>query len=180
MQRAIFIRKEITAVVSNIKSVAIPTGINDILGNKGGIGVSLNIGSSSFCFITSHLAAHQNAIKRRVADFSRISKEIAKTIGNFPPDDEGFTNPLHKQFDFVFWFGDLNFRINGTREVVDRFLELDMHRNLLNSDQLTQLMQLEHMAFDGFLEGPVNFRPTYKFNKGLGKNSNGLIFKVLS
>ena len=155
-------------VISNVKSVAVPTGIRNILGNKGGIGVSLNIGSSSFCFINSHLAAHQNATKRRVMDFCRISREIAKKIGNFPLD-EGSINPLHKQFDYVFWFGDLNFRINGTREVVDRLLKRNRHQNLLDNDQLTQLMLLDHLAFDGFLEGPVNFRPTYKFNKGKGK-----------
>lgn len=52
------------------------------------------------------------------------------------------TNPLVDAFDYVFWFGDLNFRINGTREVVDGMLENHMHDYILVSDQLTMLWKV--------------------------------------
>jgi len=73
------------------------------------------------------------------------------------------TNPLIDNFDYVFWFGDLNFRINGTREVVDGMLENHMHDALLCNDQLTMLMRFNRI-FSGFAEGPLNFFPTYKFD----------------
>ena len=50
--------------------------------------------------------------------------------------------PLVDAFDYVFWFGDLNFLINGTREVVDGMLENHMHDYILVSDQLTMLWKV--------------------------------------
>ena len=78
------------------------------------------------------------------------------------------TNPLVHSFDHVFWFGDLNFRINGTREVVDGMLENHMHDALLCNDQLTMLMRFNRI-FSGFAEGPLNFFPTYKFDHDSGE-----------
>ena len=68
-------------MITNIQSHAVPTGICNTLGNKGGIGITLNIGKSSFCFLTAHLAAHQDQIDRRTLDFECISKEIANKLG---------------------------------------------------------------------------------------------------
>ena len=78
------------------------------------------------------------------------------------------TNPLVHSFDCVFWFGDLNFRINGTREVVDGMLENHIHDALLCNDQLTMLMRFNRI-FSGFAEGPLNFFPTYKFDHDSGE-----------
>lgn len=77
-------------------------------------------------------------------------------------------NPLIDVFDKVFWFGDLNFRVYGTREVVDGMLESHMHDALLCNDQLTMLMKFNRV-FCGFSEGPLNFFPTYKFDHDSGK-----------
>lgn len=78
-------------------------------------------------------------------------------------------NPLIDVFDKVFWFGDLNFRIYGTREVVDGMLESHMHDALLCNDQLTMLMKFNRV-FCGFSEGPLNFFPTYKFDHDSGND----------
>ncbi|KAL3801972.1 hypothetical protein HJC23_010316, partial [Cyclotella cryptica] len=208
----IFAHKAIAHWVSNIRSVAIPTGIGDKLGNKGGIGMSMNVADSSFCFINVHLAAHQHATNRRTSEFKKISNEMVTKMCNRQPSlsqtsvsshsvdelecvnfeenlmDDGdilpnpshihsnlrcdddmrtdagpTTNPLIDAYDYVFYFGDLNFRINGTREVVDGMLENHMHDALLCNDQLTMLMRFNRI-FSGFGEGPLNFFPTYKFD----------------
>lgn len=78
------------------------------------------------------------------------------------------SNPLIDAYDYVFFFGDLNFRINGTREVVDGMLENRMHDALLCNDQLTMLMMYNRI-FSGFAEGPLNFFPTYKFDNDSGE-----------
>ena len=80
-------------------------------------------------------------------------------------------NPLIDMFDKVFWFGDLNFRIYGTREVIDGMLESHMHDALLCNDQLTMLMRFNRV-FSGFSEGPLNFFPTYKFDHDSGKDND--------
>ncbi|RLN27016.1 hypothetical protein BBJ28_00014621 [Nothophytophthora sp. Chile5] len=72
--------------------------------------------------------------------------------------------PVSERFDRVFWYGDLNYRINGTRRMVDLLLMRNQHAVLLFNDQLQREMQAGN-AFAHFREGPLNFRPTYKFDK---------------
>jgi len=217
----LFVHKSIVHFISNVRSLAVPTGIGDTLGNKGGLGIALSIAESTFIFINAHLAAHQQAVVRRTHEFRKISSDMAtkvfqksdsETSNSSSGDDEDVrhddddvedmnninlspnliedgdvipsphllypssqykddlrtdsgpkTNPLVHCFDYVFWFGDLNFRINGTREVVDGMLENHMHDALLCNDQLTMLMRFNRI-FSGFAEGPLNFFPTYKFD----------------
>ena len=87
------------------------------------------------------------------------------------------------RFDRAFWFGDLNYRVNGNREMVDALLapaderaralptwESDaahweaMRAVLLNNDQLRAEMRARRV-FNGWSEGEIHFRPTYKFDK---------------
>jgi len=259
---AIFAHKAILHLITNIRSHAVPTGICNTMGNKGGIGIALNVSDVSFCFLTAHLAAHQDQIDRRSAEFASISNEVAnklgwksdslddgdidgiamgtkkggktkvdkyeeitrsattstattsiRTLGNESIGDEcrpltdnstsGSTNsdggkdskdcspcsksfcrpcqcsrccgelhdytenvnPLLREFDYVFWGGDLNYRINATREVVNSLLKENRHDVLIANDQLSLLLQFEK-TFAGFVEGKVTFRPTYKYDKG--------------
>ena len=197
----VFIHKAITHLVSKVDSCAIPTGICDTLGNKGGIGISLTIGSSSFCFLNAHLAAHQSELDRRTYEFRKISTEIAKRLGetvigmeNGSPQQESrqyrtrrsckpsnctpccFSredktierNPLVDAFDYVFWGGDFNFRVNGTRDIVDNLLYNNRHSILLNNEQLKLLMHFDPYYHD-LIEGPLNFRPTYRYDEGVGE-----------
>ncbi|KAL3827670.1 hypothetical protein ACHAXA_000543 [Cyclostephanos tholiformis] len=208
----IFGHKSIVNLVSNVRSHAVPTGIAEKMGNKGGVGVSMTIGVSTFVFINAHLAAHKHATQHRIREFGRISSDMATKLwqrddietsdsaSNAVHDDNDYVddpiheshllddgdivphlpellhtkspcnednrpkaNPLIGAFDKVFWFGDLNFRINGTREVVDGMLANHMHNALLCNDELTMLMRFDR-NFSGFVEGPLNFFPTYKFD----------------
>jgi hypothetical protein len=81
---------------------------------------------------------------------------------------DGTFNYLPDAFDHVIWGGDLNFRIDGTRDIVDKLLAHNQHRILVDNDQLNMVMQFD-TAFSGFAEGPLSFPPTYKFDKGTGK-----------
>ncbi|OWZ21598.1 Inositol polyphosphate 5-phosphatase [Phytophthora megakarya] len=67
-------------------------------------------------------------------------------------------------FDRVFWYGDLNYRINGTRRMVDTLLLRNQYDVLLANDQLQREMKAGNV-FTHFKEGQLNFRPTYKFDK---------------
>jgi len=205
----VFAHKAITHLISDIRSIAVATGLGDKLGNKGGIAISFTVAESSFCFGNAHLAAHQHATIRRTNEFRRISNHIVARLlqqnrnsevsegsssddeltascdqdedvlseSNLPQyssddlrtDSGPQLNPLIDVFDKVFWFGDLNFRVYGTREVVDGMLESHMHDALLCNDQLTMLMRFNRV-FSGFSEGPLNFFPTYKFDHDSGKD----------
>lgn len=71
---------------------------------------------------------------------------------------------ISESFDRVFWFGDLNYRINGTRRVVDLLLLRNQHDVLRFNDQL-QIEMSKGNVFQHFQEGPLHFHPTYKFDK---------------
>jgi hypothetical protein len=230
----LFAHKSIVHLLSNVRSRAVPTGIGDTLGNKGGIGIALSFGESTFIFVNAHLSAHQHATERRTREFYKICNGLATKIwkrdsetsaassanngeeewahrdrydsniseeadvhenllddGDIISDptelapllhpnmhcteidnsDHPNANPLVNAFDHVFIFGDLNFRINGTREVIDGMLEYHMHDALLCNDQLTMLLQFNRIFF-GFDEGPLNFFPTYKFDHNSGERND--------
>uniref|UniRef100_A0A8B9JQD9 Inositol polyphosphate-5-phosphatase Ja n=1 Tax=Astyanax mexicanus TaxID=7994 RepID=A0A8B9JQD9_ASTMX len=66
----------------------------------------------------------------------------------------------------VFWFGDLNFRIDDYDiHVVKSAIENNKLPLLWERDQLNMAKNSESIL-DGFLEGPLNFPPTYKFDVG--------------
>ncbi|KAJ3191067.1 inositol polyphosphate 5-phosphatase [Entophlyctis luteolus] len=70
-------------------------------------------------------------------------------------------------FDAVFWFGDLNYRVNGTRNMVDSLLNRKYEGCLeimLMNDQLSREMK-ENQILKEFKEPPIQFLPTYKFNR---------------
>ena len=75
---------------------------------------------------------------------------------------------LPEVFDRVVWSGDLNYRVNVPRKIADALLSNNLHEVLLKNEQLS----LERESgggsapFRGYREGPLNFRPTYKFDSG--------------
>jgi hypothetical protein len=265
--RVVYAHRAILNFISNVQSHAVATGIYNTLGNKGGIGITLSIGKTSFCFVNAHLAAHQDQIDRRTVEFATISNQVAARLGsgscstnskdnkngdsnnfgdgimgrimtnerlscatatttttttttssvdesvdeeyrplrdtthddsdNDDDENERFhrskisqsccsgccskgtcccrdrynkdrINPLLNEFDNVFWGGDLNYRINGTRDVIDSLLEEDRYDVLIANDQLNLLLQFEK-TFSGFVEGVLTFRPTYKYDAGKGE-----------
>mmetsp|Transcript_19225 Transcript_19225/g.24918 ORF Transcript_19225/g.24918 Transcript_19225/m.24918 type:complete len:188 (+) Transcript_19225:1314-1877(+) len=175
-------------MISNVKSTRIATGFFNAFGNKGAIGISFQIGANSFCVINGHLSSGQSAFKRRITEFQRINNIIVEKLGQrsakHPPRFSIRTNinfnkhrvmptclrvnRLFDCFDFVFWSGDLNFRVNASRSIVDGLLKARCYDVLLNNDQLSLLMKVDP-NFAGIQEGPINFRPTYKYDLASGK-----------
>jgi hypothetical protein len=62
---ALFVNISLAPIISKVKSDCIATGIQNMIGNKGGIGISFDLGKSSLAFISCHLAADQNEVDRR-------------------------------------------------------------------------------------------------------------------
>lgn len=67
------------------------------------------------------------------------------------------------RFSHVFWIGDLNYRLydNPPREFFDTYNYAD----ILQQDQLKREM-MYNRVFVNYNEGPINFRPTYKYDPG--------------
>eukprot|EP01062_Namystynia_karyoxenos_P069916 TRINITY_DN65330_c0_g1_i1.p1 TRINITY_DN65330_c0_g1~~TRINITY_DN65330_c0_g1_i1.p1 ORF type:complete len:1099 (+),score=303.75 TRINITY_DN65330_c0_g1_i1:99-3395(+) len=70
------------------------------------------------------------------------------------------------EYDYVFWFGDLNYRLAGIPNIQARaMIAAQQLSELLQYDQLSYA-RLTDGAFSGFAEAQIVFPPTYKFDEG--------------
>lgn len=53
----------------------------DLQGNKGGVGVSLQLNEAHICFVNSHLAAHIHEVDRRKEDHDEIIRRMQFEYG---------------------------------------------------------------------------------------------------
>lgn len=154
----VYVRQELASFVYCVDSDFVATGIMGFLGNKGGVAVRMTIHNTSLCFISSHLAAHQDEFERRNQDYRDISSHLRfrQFVPNLTMDDH----------EIIFWIGDLNYRISDI-DIVDvkKLIEHKMYNKLIQFDQLYKQLGNSDV-FENFIEGEVNFKPTYKYNSG--------------
>ncbi|NWI10545.1 PI5PA phosphatase, partial [Crypturellus soui] len=136
------------------------TGLGGCWGNKGGVSVRLSVFGHMVCFLNCHLPAHLEKAEQRKQDFA--------TILHMQQFEGRAANGI-LDHDLVFWFGDLNFRI----ESLDiRFVKYAIDSNILSQlwekDQLN-IAKSTWPVLSGFQEGPLNFPPTFKFDVGTNK-----------
>lgn len=131
--------------------------------------MAFQVGATSLLFVSCHLAAHQRRIQQRNGDFERIATNLPLRAplqrASVPrePDDARREGAVIDLFDRVVFLGDMNYRINGTRAMIDSLISSRMHEVLLFNDQLRIEMK-RGRVFQGFEEGPLHFAPTYKFD----------------
>lgn len=166
-----FVHKSIAPLCSEVTSAAVATGIANTLGNKGGVAISLNIGSTKFVFASAHLAAHQNAVKKRNTEYEKLRRELplllarkeavirgAGAPSQYPGDrGGGDATLLESCADRVVFLGDLNYRVRGNRRAVDQLLHSDMHDVMLANDQLKWSMR-NNLVLAGFTGAKVVLR----------------------
>ncbi|KAK2410201.1 type IV inositol polyphosphate 5-phosphatase [Trifolium repens] len=115
----------------------------------------------------SHLASGQKdgAEQRRNSDVHEI---LQRTRFSSAFDiDQPQTISLHDQ---IFWFGDLNYRINMSDGEVRKLVDLKKWDKLMSHDQLSNELCNGHV-FEGWKEGLINFPPTYKYKFNSDKYS---------
>ncbi|KAJ5317614.1 hypothetical protein PENANT_c038G08311 [Penicillium antarcticum] len=101
--------------VSSVSSTSVGTGLMGYMGNKGAVATRLVLGEAArLVFINSHLAAgsDKNSLERRNWDSSQIVQRtrfepIESEIGASDESGDSIGNE-----DFIFWFGDLNYRLD--------------------------------------------------------------------
>ncbi|XP_040572096.1 inositol polyphosphate 5-phosphatase E [Lepeophtheirus salmonis] len=128
---------------------------------KGAVAVALIVFGTSFLFINSHLTAHEENVKDRVNDIKRLNAML--NIPKFLPIRKRGTT-LTDNFDVVFWCGDLNFRLEESRDVVIQ--KIFDGEPVLQYDQLNHLRLESRIIFKGFDESRIKFPPTYKYDLG--------------
>lgn len=136
------------------------TGLGGIWGNKGAISIRLKMYGCAVSIVNAHLAAHDHMLEERIVDYNQILDNHHYHVKKYR---EIFDH------DYVFWFGDLNFRLTGetttTPQEIREKIRQDKLQELLEKDQLT-LVRSQGRAFHQLQERLPAFPPTFKFERG--------------
>ncbi|KAK0619534.1 Endonuclease/exonuclease/phosphatase, partial [Immersiella caudata] len=106
---------EVAATISNVSTVSVGTGLLGYLGNKGAVVTRIILGETTrMVFVNSHLASGSEAsyIERRIWDVGQILGRAVFQPVTFSGVSEDEGEKIGDE-DFTFWFGDLNFRLDG-------------------------------------------------------------------
>ncbi|XP_060522155.1 inositol polyphosphate 5-phosphatase E [Cylas formicarius] len=165
----VFIRRDLIWYISIPEDASLSVRPGTAFRTKGAVASSFMIFGTSFLFVTAHLTAHQEKVKERVSDVKRIvnSLDLPRAL---PCKNK--SKDVTQNFDYVFWCGDLNFRLATPRSKVLEWLSntsfpLPDHlpHGYLHHDQLCAVLA-EGAAFRGFSEAKITFPPTYKYDPG--------------
>ncbi len=233
-----FVHKAVAPLIKEVKGASVPTGIGNVLGNKGCTAIQFMFASTSFLVINAHLAAHQDGVDERNLNFQTIAKKLPRilakrkqrrssssnalslmdnqnnlmlrrsgsfdmgsdtaiadandhsTVPNanaFLRDSQDSSINVSSSFDLngvnnsdawkgesisnisdrVIFMGDLNYRIQAPRRVVDVALQKGRIDVLLPRDQLSYSKNNSQVIFQGFTENEIKFKPTYKFDSSV-------------
>lgn len=103
-------------------------------------------------FVCAHFAAGQSQVSERNADYNEITRKIA-----FP-----MSRSLNSH-EYLFWCGDFNYRVDMDKDEIKELVKQGDFQSILANDQLKK-QQEEGNVFKNFIEGPINFAPTYKYD----------------
>eukprot|EP01062_Namystynia_karyoxenos_P061971 TRINITY_DN5477_c0_g1_i2.p1 TRINITY_DN5477_c0_g1~~TRINITY_DN5477_c0_g1_i2.p1 ORF type:complete len:535 (+),score=151.40 TRINITY_DN5477_c0_g1_i2:98-1606(+) len=185
----VFARNDVMAHIDRkcVACAQLSTGLGGgAVGNKGAVGVGFTIASGaaalSLLFLCAHFQAHQAQVEARNTDYTnivggiRLGRECADPAAapHALPEPHQITRvagpstlPLRDvtdEYDLVWFLGDFNYRVDGSRRMADVCVERNEWAVLQSNDQLRGQMR-KGRCFPGFREGPISFPPTYKYAK---------------
>ncbi|KAK2844859.1 hypothetical protein Q5P01_011518 [Channa striata] len=159
-----YVKKEHAEFISEVEAETVGTGIMGRMGNKGAVAIRFCFHNSDICVVNSHLAAHVEEYERRNQDYKDICSRLQ--FRQLDPTQSQLTIMKH---NVVLWLGDLNYRISDLDvDDVKEYISKKDFETLHSYDQLKREIDKE-AVFDGFVEGEIDFQPTYKYDTGSDK-----------
>ncbi|XVE69955.1 hypothetical protein DITRI_Ditri10aG0032900 [Diplodiscus trichospermus] len=123
---------------------------------KGAVAIRINYKGFRMVFITCHLSAHGRNVEERNSQCRHISHSLFSK----------YWNPYARPAEITIWLGDLNYRLQGiTTHPARSLIRRNLHGLLTSKDQLLQEAE-RGQIFNGYCEGTLTFKPTYKYNTG--------------
>ena len=160
----IFVRASCIKYIKNFDYQIIKTGLKGTLGNKGSLLLRFNLNDSSIAIACSHLCSGQEKNEERKSEIINVLNTSFKKY------------PLikFKDYNYFFYFGDINTRLNITMEnekLIDmiKFHPIETNGDfsaLLQYDQFSKY-QKESNIIAEMDEAEIKFSPTYKYYIGL-------------
>eukprot|EP01059_Diplonema_ambulator_P013337 TRINITY_DN23878_c0_g1_i1.p1 TRINITY_DN23878_c0_g1~~TRINITY_DN23878_c0_g1_i1.p1 ORF type:complete len:873 (+),score=250.20 TRINITY_DN23878_c0_g1_i1:41-2620(+) len=163
------------------------TRVSHAFSGKGALAIRFTMYSKRFLFINCHLDHSIKSSEKRDSNYQAVLNEIE--IG--PPkhcsvdpvvnlterssfEDEiispasGRSTSIDEseigKHDYVFWFGNLNYRVSASADEVLGLIARKKYSEILKYDQMSVTMK-HGTGFAGFEEAPITFPPTYKYFK---------------
>ncbi|XP_048332088.1 type IV inositol polyphosphate 5-phosphatase 11 isoform X2 [Ziziphus jujuba] len=132
-------------------------GFGGLIGRKkGAVAIRINYRGIQMMFISCHLSAHAHKVEERNRECKHISHSLFSKNWN----------PYARPTQITVWLGDLNYRIQGIDNYPARnLIRKDLHSQLTSNDQLLKEAE-KGQIFNGYCEGTLTFKPTYKYNIG--------------
>lgn len=153
----VLVRRKYMSNCTNVKMRKVPCGHLGKVGNKGAVAIAFQVLNTRICFITAHLAAHDEKYAERNQDMQNIWAGLRSLV-------PAGMSPLN-YYHALFVFGDFNYRVELPRDTVLTSIERGDAATLLSRDQLQRAIT-EGSAFYGFSEGSISFSPTYRMLRG--------------
>jgi phosphatidylinositol-bisphosphatase len=156
----IFAKKSIIKYIKNFDYQIIKTGFMGSIGNKGSCLLRFNINDSKIAIACNHLSAGQEIYEARRTEITDVLNTSFKK----------YQDIKFKDYNYYFFFGDLNSRINldYSNPLIEDILNNHSKtlngdfNNILIHDQFKQY-QKESSLILQMDEAPIKFSPTYKY-----------------
>lgn len=146
-------KREHAEKFSDVETIQAEQGLGKVWGNKGGTAVALRFNGHKLAFVNVHLAAHAEKWEARNKDIQNIVKEVH--FGNYAEVE------FNTQYT-TFWLGDMNYRVEMDRVEATKLADEGNLEALMVNEQLKR--EMAKGLLDGFVEGELTFRPTYKMD----------------
>ena len=148
-----FVKADKAKYVKQVEGATKKTGFGGMAGNKGAVAIRFEYGSTSFCFVNSHLSAGATNLDERRSDYENIEKGICFS-----------RSKMIAHHDSIVWLGDMNYRIALPNEEVRAALANKSEGymdKLLCFDQLSQEIS-SGSVFKGFRAVSYTHLDVYK------------------
>ena len=160
----IFVRASCIKYIKNFDYQIIKTGLKGTLGNKGSLLLRFNLNDSSIAIACSHLSSGQEKNEERKSEIINVLNTSFKK----------YPQIKFKDYNYFFYFGDVNTRLNLTFEnerLIDmiKFHPIDTNSDfstLLQYDQFFKYQKESNLIAE-MDEAKIKFSPTYKYYIGL-------------